>query len=81
MKLPSAPPKSCPAAAFALDHVPASWKPKRIAPRARPLQRPVFPVKSFVSSAATSYHMQHLSFAQAAWVVGFCDMASEEPDS
>ena len=64
--LPSAPPKSCPCAASALDHDPASWNPRRMAARALSLHREVGPRNSFVSSSETWDHTQQTSLRHLA---------------
>lgn len=54
--LPSAPPNVLP-----FFHVPASWKPRRIEPRARSVQRPASPAKVTFSSSATCDQTQQVS--------------------
>jgi len=55
--LPSAPPNE-----FPFFQVPASWKPSRMAPRAKAVQRPEGPLNLMVSSSETYFHTQQVSF-------------------
>lgn len=81
-RLPSAPPKSCPASASFWLHVPASWNPSRTAARALLLQSPFFPFLNFrVSSSEISCQMQQasLEFLQVSLPLGESVRASDSP--